>query len=252
MIKEALQYIVDLKKPEIVQINGDTYSDKGLNRISPVVNRAKHSVTMNTLTSFIDYIKAQVTRDGLYDYNKLYVHIESPTKVVAFETDNVIDREKTYICSALAELPSVNYGNYYDSESFNILLQSRFCQTDTTRKLLSIVGNVKTTDVQNRSDNGITQTVHTNKGVVLQEDTVLPNPVELAPFRTFIEINQVSSAFIFRARAAKDPYSDNKETKDIQFALFEADGGAWKIEAANRIKTYLEKAFEGTDVIVLA
>lgn len=80
----------------------------------------------------------------------------------------------------------------------------------------------------------------------------MPNPVELVPFRTFVEINQVPSAFIFRARAAKDPYSDNKETKDIQFALFEADGGAWRIEAASRIKKYLEKAFIGTEVIVLA
>ena len=163
-----------------------------------------------------------------------------------------IDGQKTYLCQAEAELPAISYDSYYSSEDFNILLQSRFCPSDTTRKLLSIVGNVKATDVQTKSDNGITQTVHTNKGVVLQEDTVLPNPVELAPFRTFVEINQVSSAFIFRAKAKKDHYSDDKETKDIQFALFEADGGAWKIEATRRIKTYLEEAFKDTGVVILA
>lgn len=252
MIREALQYIVGLSKPEVISINGETYSDKNLNRIKPVVTRATVYITVNTLTSFVDYVKAQVERDSLYDYKKLYIHIESPTRILAFEADSPIDGQKTYLCRAEAELPAISYDSYYSSEDFNILLQSRFCPSDTTRKLLSIVGNVKATDVQTKSDNGITQTVHTNKGVVLQEDTVLPNPVELAPFRTFVEINQVSSAFIFRAKAKKGHYSDDKETKDIQFALFEADGGAWKIEATRRIKTYLEEAFKDTGVVILA
>ena len=30
MIKEALEYIISLRKPEITDINGETYSDKTL------------------------------------------------------------------------------------------------------------------------------------------------------------------------------------------------------------------------------
>lgn len=247
MIKEALQYIVGLNEPEIVEIDGNTYSDKDLKRLEPVIIRSSESVHLDTLTSLVDYVKAQVDRDGIYNYKDLYIKVDSPNKVTVFERDCPLDGRKTYICTASATLPRVDYERYYDSESFNILLQSRFCQDETTAKLLSIVGNIKTSDVQTTSDNGITQTVQTNKGIVLKENTELPNPVVLAPFRTFVEIPQVSSPFIFRARS-----EGREEAKEIYFALFEADGVAWAIEATQRIKTYLEKAFDGTDVIVLA
>lgn len=250
MIKEALQYIVGLNKPEVIEVNGHSYTDKRLDRIEPVVIRETSAAELSTLTSFVDCVKARVERDKSYDYSNLYLHIISPTCVKAYEKANELDGYKTDICRADAELPEVNFGYYYDSESFNILLQSRFCQDETTKGLLSIVGNVKSSDVQTRSDNGTTQTVQTSRGIVLKEDTPLPNPVTLAPFRTFVEIDQVASAFIFRAKETKKSYDGDK--KEIQFALFEADGGAWKIEATQRIKAYLEEAFKDTGVVILA
>ena len=57
-----------------------------------------------------------------------------------------------------------------------------------------------------------------------------PDPVLLAPFRTFPEIDQVPSQFIFRMR----------ENRGVEMALFEADGGAWEMETIQRIKIYLE------------
>ena len=251
MIKEALQYIVGLRKPEVIEVNGQNYCDKELERIEPVVIRETRATDLSTLTSFVDCVKARVERDKAYDYSNLYLHIINPTRVLAYEKANALDGYKTSICEAKAELPEIDYGKFYNSESFNILLQSRFCQDETTAKLLSIVGNVKSSDVQTKADNGITQTVQTSKGIVLKEDTPLPNPVTLAPFRTFIEIDQVASAFIFRARESKNPYADD-DSKEINFALFEADGGAWKIEATQRIKMYLEEAFKDTGVVILA
>ncbi len=56
---------------------------------------------------------------------------------------------------------------------------------------------------------------------------VVPNPVILAPYRTFPEIEQVESKFIFRMQEGPNA------------ALYEADGGAWKNEAMRRIKEYL-------------
>lgn len=247
MIKEALQYVVGLRKPEVIEVDGNKYCDKEINRIEPVIVRSRESVRLDTLTSFVDYVKAQVNRDSIYKYEDLYIKVDSPNQVTAFEKDCPLDGRKTYICTASATLPRVDYERYYDSESFNILLQSRFCQDETTAKLLSIVGNIKTSDVQTTSDNGITQTVQTNKGIILKENTELPNPVVLAPFRTFVEIPQVASPFIFRAKS-----EGRDDAKEVYFALFEADGGAWKIEATQRIKTYLEDAFKDTDVIILA
>ena len=54
---------------------------------------------------------------------------------------------------------------------------------------------------------------------------------KLAPFRTFIEVEQPESEFLFRL-------SDR-----TTFTLDEADGGAWKIKAKANIRAFFEKAF---------
>ena len=128
-----------------------------------------------------------------------------------------------------------NFGHFYDAESFNIALQSMFCDAGNRADILKIVGNVKAEGVQATSDNGVTQSVVTKQGIVLGNNTDLPNPVQLAPFRTFVEISQPITQFVFRARG---------EEGMPMFALFEADGGVWKLTAVQRIKEYIEKALE--------
>ena len=64
-------------------------------------------------------------------------------------------------------------------------------------------------------------------GIASVGEAEVPNPVTLAPYRTFPEIEQVESKFIFRMK--EGPLA----------AIFEADGGAWKNEAMKRIKEYL-------------
>lgn len=59
MIKEALQYLVELGKAEEHTINGDTYSDKPLHRIDMYIPKA-NAIEMHTLTSLVDYIKSDV------------------------------------------------------------------------------------------------------------------------------------------------------------------------------------------------
>lgn len=59
----------------------------------------------------------------------------------------------------------------------------------------------------------------------------MPNPVKLRPYRTFMEIEQPESAYVFRVKdSEKGPY----------FKLVEADGGLWKSIVMKRIKEYLE------------
>lgn len=67
-------------------------------------------------------------------------------------------------------------------------------------------------------------------------DAKVPNPVKLRPYRTFHEVEQPASDFIFRM----------KSERGISCALFEADGGAWENAAMANIKNYLE--FELADV----
>lgn len=243
MIKEALQYVIGLSSPTVREINGSTYTDKPLTRVAPYIPRAQECTKMTSLTSFVDYIKARVERDGDYEYKNLYILIESSTKVTCFEKDNSLDGRKTYICSAEAEIPTMDFGYFYDAENFNIMLQSRFCDTEHKKMLLSIIGNVRSSNVETKDDDGITQTVMTRRGILTKEGTSLPNPVTLSPFRSFVEIEQTASPFIFRAKESKVYDPKDKDAKEIQFALFEADGGAWKMNARDLIKKYLEYQF---------
>jgi hypothetical protein len=107
-----------------------------------------------------------------------------------------------------------------------------FEKTDDLVKILEVVGNVKEENVSNYSDDGVTQSVVARKGIARVENVVVPNPVVLVPYRTFMEIQQPASKFVFRM-------SDGP-----QAAIYEADGGAWELEAMMSIKKYLQENLE--------
>lgn len=69
-------------------------------------------------------------------------------------------------------------------------------------------------------------------GIASKGEAIVPNPVHLRPYRTFLEVDQPESDFVFRMK--QDKYDG------IQCAVFEADGGAWKMEATHSIKEYLK------------
>ena len=239
MIKEALEFLIKLgvNNNPLVLVDGKTYS---LETLYPVREIGPVALSINLLDSLITYIKENI--DTLRPVNKLIVEIQNPTSV-ALHTEicgNFNERLTPVICTALiAEFP---WGKFITPEEFIIMAQSRFVETEDLLKIRQIVGNVKTKEVMQFSDDGISQQVTAKSGVARVESVVIPPRVKLAPYRTFVEIEQPESEFVFRARKANElPH----------FALFEADGGAWRIEAMKRIKAYLEKALRGVENVVI-
>lgn len=225
MIKKALEYIVGLKAPQLNEINGETYSDKELHRIS--YNPKASSIEMTTLTSLVEYIKANV--DSMYE--KMIVHVESPTKVKLYsQLDD--ERIREYMVSVEAQIPDFQYGRYMGHESFLIALQSKFIDGDDRALLLRFAGTVENGTVAQYGDDGVTQKATIKTGIASKGEAVVPNPVKLRPFRTFMEVEQPESAFIFRMRQS--------EANGVDCAIFEADGGAWKNAAMKNIKDYLQ------------
>ena len=222
MIKEALEYIVGLKTPVITEIDGNTYSDKPLNRIS-YVPYAK-TIGMKTLTSLVEYIKANI--DSMSE--KMIVHVISPTEVHLYSSLDA-DRKREYLVEVNAELPDFRFGSFIDHENFVIALQSKFVPNEDRDLVLKFAGTVEDGTVAEYGDDGVTQKATIKTGVASKADAVVPNPVYLIPYRTFLEVQQPASDFIFRM----------KSSCGVQCAIFEADGGAWKNEAMSRIKNYL-------------
>lgn len=225
--REALEYLVNLgeKKEPIIELDQGTFSRVSLNRVTePVASK----LTVSTLTGLVDYIKTNV--DHLE--GKLLIQVKSPEEVALYSPLNA-DREREKYVSAEAILPNnVVYDRFLDTERFNIMLQSAFVDDEDKSKLLKYTALIADDTVKNFGDDGISQKVTVKTGVASVSDAVVPNPVTLAPFRTFPEVEQPESKFIFRMKEGPSA------------ALFEADGGAWRNKAILNIKAYLEKELE--------
>lgn len=232
MIKKALEYIVGMSAPNVREICGETYSDKPLNRIS-YVPRAS-SIEMGTLSSLIDYIKSGVDSFG----EKMIIHVLSPTYVSMYSALDV-ERKREFVVEVKANVPAFNFNQFMDHESFCIGVQSKFIDSPFTSEndkslLLKFAGTVEAGSLAEYGDDGVSQKATVKTGIASKGEALVPNPVVLKPFRTFVEVDQPTSSFIFRMK-------EDKYSKGIQCALYEADGGAWKIAAMEGIKAYLVK-----------
>lgn len=235
MIKEALRYIVGLGETQTLSFNGDNYTNREIYRVEGPVAQ---EIRTTTLTSIVDYIKNNVDDNKMSDRN-LLIHIKSPNTVV-LESDLNKDRKRETYIVAEALTPDINFDRFMDAEKFNIMLQSSFVENKDRAIVLKVAGNIKDEAVKTYGDDGTSQTVSIKTGVASIADVVVPNPVFLAPYRTFPEVEQPDSRFIFRMKDG------------AQCALFEADGGAWRNVAMDLIKEYLEDQLEEYDVDIIS
>ena len=229
MIKKAMEYIASISAPNIKEIDGETWSDKPLNRIS-YVPRA-NSIDMGTLSSLIDYIKSGV--DVFPE--KMIIQVLSPTHVAMYSALDA-ERKREYVVEVKANVPAFGFNQFVDHESFCIGVQSKFIDgvsvVNDKALLLKFAGTVESGSLAEYGDDGVTQKATVKTGIASKGEALVPNPVTLMPYRTFVEVDQPISSFIFRMK-------EDKYSKGIQCALYEADGGAWKIEAMANIKNYL-------------
>lgn len=239
MLKALYQAIRGDAAPVLVNVNDRPYSDK---QLLPVHAPAPDTLHVRTLTALVDYVTANV--DNLAT-EKLLLHVESPAAVsLQSALLGDFDDRKVYIRAELDQL-QLPFGKWLDSEQFNISLQACFCEPEgmkaTDRGLvLKYISNVSAVAETGATDDGISQAVTVKIGIASKSVSILPNPVTLRPFRTFTEVEQPASDFIFRCRPQDGAMS---------FSLTSADGGAWRAEAMQNIKDFMEKAVPGLNVI---
>lgn len=233
MIKEALQYIVGLSCPTLQAVDGEIFSDKPLHRVS--YKPMAEPIQLTTLDSLLDYIKS-----GVDDMAPMFIHVVSPTKVWMYSALDQ-DRDRESIAEVTASVPEFSFNRWIDHESFCIALQSKFLPNEDRALLLKFAGTVESGTIAEYGDDGITQKATVKVGIAKKGEAVIPNPVSLMAYRTFIEVEQPVSQYIFRMQ----------DRNGIQCALYEADGGAWKIDAMNKIKEYLEMALDGMDGFIV-
>lgn len=234
LTSEAIKTIQESGKLQIHEQNGLTYSDKALHFVPSY--KYPNPLRVSTLSSLTDYIIHNF--DGVLDDDNHYViHIESPTRVnLLGHCDQ--EGERKHLVSAVADLPEIHLNKYIYREVFQIQLQSSFQNATKDNGvqdkaiLKQVVSQVEAGTIMQYGDDGISQKATIHQGVSGKADILVPNPVTLAPYRTFIDLEkQPVSEFIFRMK---------DEDGSVCCGLWEADGGKWRIEAIRYIKEYIE------------
>jgi len=227
--KSFIDKILKLAPADIHRVDFRNYSDRKLYQLTPPVIG---NVEVHTLTAIVDFCRKELVSSGF----QYLVHVASPGGVAVMSAADADYRQREYPVTAVLQAELFPFGRYIDTEHFVIALQSQFVQDKTTAAILALVGNLTTVAESRTLDDGVSQVVEARVGLSKRETVVVPNPVQLAPFRTFVEVEQPVSNFVFRINA-----------KDHSCALYEADGGAWKNAATARIKEILVKALSEFD-----
>lgn len=238
MIKEAIDYLLKLKRPEIIQVEERQYSTID---ITPVYEAECNPIKVYNLDSLIRYLKDDPDKNVsdtkiINVINPLEVSVESSL------FGKFKQREKYIIANYSNLIPDISFGRYLNIEEFIIMLKSKFIMTEDLDKVIKVVGNITDENVTNYNDDGITQKVTTKTGIARVGEVALPPKIKLIPYRTFIEVSQPESEFLLRAK---------KGYEGIELALFEADGGAWKKEAINSISKYLSNQLKDMKNIII-
>ena len=159
------------------------------------------------------------------------IHVESPACVKLYSKVHGPFLQRDLIMEVVPYLPNIPFNTAIDVEEFNVMLQSMFLPSRDREEILKIVGSVTDSFVKTVNDDGISQSVTIKQGVASVGNKVVPNPVELIPYRTFQEVEQPASQFIFRMQSGRDGGLP-------MCRLIEADGGEWRIEAIKNVKEW--------------
>ena len=227
MIKEAMEYfrrLVD-ESAEVkeVEIDGKKYLNKEMHRYGKKDLAVKFEI--NTLTGIVDYIKGRP--EELQE--TMILRIDSPTRIDFF-SGLLEERKRETLLSSVAIVNQFKFDEYYDQERFLIELQANFIETDDLKIIMKVAGNVQAGTTANYDDDGVSQKTTIKQGVQ-RNDVLIPNPVVLMPYRTFSEVSQPISKYVFRV---------TEKNGTPFFKLVEADNGLWKINAMKNIKYFLE------------
>lgn len=247
MIKEAIEKIISLAPPNEIEFNGHTYTDKPLHRLTPP---AAECVAISTLQGLVDLYAADL--DTVRTAASVLVHVTSPTSVeiVSRETDSYARRHLWAKAEYPKDIQRFPFGAFLAPENFIIAVQAGFQRVKVEKDdgtmaqdldyVLKTVSAISSGATQTSEDDGISQTVNMRRGIVLKGTETLKGRVDLAPYRTFPEIDQVLSQFIFRAQG---------DEQNIRLALFEADGGRWRLGVVAGIAKWLAGKFGASPII---
>lgn len=231
MLKELAQYLAETLSPtkERVVPAADfdlTFFDKPVHRApGPVAPPLAKPLGLSTLRSFADYLIGNV--DEL-DLSSHLIHVVDPARVELVSKLELFHRRREpvlvayYVSGAEAVVDK-----WLDLETAVISLMALFTEQGDRSEVLNVIKSISRDNAELRDDNGLSQAVTIKQGIVTKAVKATPNPVTLAPFRTFPEIaEQPTSLFVLRLKEIDGA---------ISVLLKPADGSLWKVQASQAV-----------------
>lgn len=236
-LREALKFVTDLakaaEKPNITEIADRAYTDKEL---KPVREPRPDTIAVTTLKGFLDLLAARVEK---FIPEAAIIHIvDHATVELKSTTSDKWGRRQVFVAAEPPEVKGFTFDQYYDHESLTLALHINFVPNQDIAYLLRVASTIET--VRTSEESGAAQTVALRTGPTQMEVIELKPRLSLAPFRTFRDVEQPTSDFFLRVK---------QEGKSPTLALFEADGGKWKIDAIANIRAYLAAGLAGASGI---
>ncbi len=251
MLEKAINRILSLADVKTLSFGGRDYTTAAL---QPVKEPTLPLLEVNTLKGLVDYLKSglDLKEIGNYvnvidggevpeDYLRVALHIVSPLQVLAFLPVEGPWKKRVPVVQATWNRRTFPFDDFLSQENFVIKLLATVQEGADTdlEKVLEFAGKIVCEDKAEITDNGVSQAVTVQRGVRQESGRVLPLRPSLKPVRTFTEVEQPVSTFVFRMRS-----------EPVALALFEADMGAWEMVAKENIKKYLETELPGVPVFM--
>lgn len=240
MFSEVVEAIQSSVEVQTVNVDGMTYTSRPV--YIPPSEKPISPLSIATLSGLVQYVKSDP--EDIRSEISLFAHVVSHNRVIvggALPGRRLVDRLSLVEAECGDFTGNVEFGKYISIESLIICLQSQFQPTDDRAAILSILGNLRDERVATYGDDGVTQSVTTRKGIALGEVTPVPRIVKLQPYRTFPEVDQPESDFILRLKQGQ------RDGEPPSAALFEADGGRWKLQAIEQIAEWLNQNLNNED-----
>ncbi len=239
------QRIQEDARPESIVIDGRQYTTR---KVHPVHQPGPEApLEVSTLEAVAQYVNAGIDKA---DPKRIFLRVASPSEVRLETWLHPGFCERFCLLRAKAPLPEHQFGRWLCTEDLSIWLQSCFCGNPVLEEgapvnskagILKYISRVVKVSEAALSDDGTAQAVEVQSALGSKALAMLPNPVKLRPYRTFIEVEQPKSSFVFRLT----------EDKGFRYRLDEADGGAWRIEAVKSVAEWL-KSHVSADVPILS
>ena len=245
MIEKAMNWIERHTTPNIRDIDGVQWTDKQLSKVQNIMSMDE--VEFFTLTSLVEYLQSGVDVPNEF-VQHIFINVTAPDHVLVYSEANKGNHySRTAVADVKAMLPIVKIGKWVDQTEFCIMLRANFIDSDYKDKdgtvllpdtdkeaLIRVASNIVSGTIAQYEDTGISQKATIKTGIQEAEDKLLPDRVALRPYRTFLEVEQPKSEFLFRAQ--------DDRLAGVQLSLQEADGGRWKLDAMAAVKQYLAEA----------